>query len=120
MDLRRHEALVGVRGRHADVDDGDVGLVHAHLAHELVGRARLGHDLEAAVREQPRDALAEEHRVISEHDAHVAILRYGVPGVRVPRRRGGQDSGRRATSAAPESSALGTKPRAPERPMRAP
>ena len=33
---------------------------------------------------------------------------------------GDQDSGRSATSAAPESSALGTNPRAPERPMSAP
>ena len=62
------QALVGVRRRHADVDDRDVRLVRAHLQHQLVGVPRLADDLEAAVLEQPRDALAEEHRVLGQHD----------------------------------------------------
>ena len=38
---RRAQAVVGVVGRHAHVDDRDVGLVGADLAHEVVGVARL-------------------------------------------------------------------------------
>ncbi len=79
--LRRNQALVRVRRRHADVDHCDVGLVHAHLAHQVVCGAGLRHHVEAAVREQARHALAEEHRVISQHDAHRAILRHGVASV---------------------------------------
>ena len=49
---RCHEPFVGVRRRHADVHDRDVGLVHRDMAKEVVGVARLGHDLEARLLEQ--------------------------------------------------------------------
>ena len=72
-DLARGpQPLVGVRRRHPDVDDRDVRAVGAHLQHQLLGVARLPDDLEARVLEQPRDPLAQEHRVVGQHDAHRA------------------------------------------------
>ena len=67
--LRRAQALVRVRRRHADVDERDVRRVGAHLQHQLVGVAGLADDLEAAVLEQPRDALAQQDGVLGEDDA---------------------------------------------------
>ena len=68
--MRGAQALVGVRRRHADVDDRDVGLVGAHLAQQLVGVAGLADDVEARVLEQARDARAQQHRVLGEDYAH--------------------------------------------------
>ena len=67
---RRAEALVGVRRRHPDVDDRDVGRVRAHLQQQLVGGPGLADDLEAGLLEQLRDALAEQDGVVGEDDAH--------------------------------------------------
>ena len=60
------QALVGVGRRHADVDDGDVGLVRRDLAQQVLGVARLADDLDAGLLEQPRDALAQQHRVVGD------------------------------------------------------
>ncbi len=68
--VRGAQPLVGVRRRHADVDDRDVGAVHRHVAEEVVGRSRLRDHLVAGLREQPRDPLAEEDGVVGEHDPH--------------------------------------------------
>src|SRR5262249_18601258 len=77
-DLARGaQALVGVRRRHADVDDRDLGAVGTHLEEELLRVARLADHLEARVLEQTRDALAEKHGVFGEHDAH----RYDSKGI---------------------------------------
>ncbi len=73
--LRRLQPLVGVRRRHADVDDRDVRLVRAHLQQQLFGVARLTDDLETAVFEQACDALPEEDRVLREHDPCPLSLR---------------------------------------------
>src|SRR6185503_14716310 len=63
---RRPQALVGVRRRHADVDERDGRAVRAHLQHQLLGRPRLADDLETG-------PLAEEDRVVCEHDAHTPV-----------------------------------------------
>ena len=59
------------------------GRVAPHLEHEVLGRAGLGDDLEALVLEQPRDALAQEDRVLGE-DSPARELR---PDARPPARR---------------------------------
>ena len=57
--VRRAQALVGVRRRHAHVDDRDVRLVRADLAQQVLGVAGLAGDLEAGVLEQPHEPLAQ-------------------------------------------------------------
>ena len=64
------EALVGVGGRHADVDDRGVGTCRADLAHELVGVLGLGYHLDARVLQEPHEALARDHRVLGDDYAH--------------------------------------------------
>src|SRR5206468_9083977 len=61
-----------LRRRHADVDQRDVGLVHADVAQQIVGRAALGDDLEAGVLEQARYPLTQQDRVVGEDYAHAA------------------------------------------------
>ena len=68
--LRGAEPFVGVRRRHADVDDRDVRLVAPDLQQQVVCGARLPGDLEARVLEELRDPLAEKHRVVCDHHAH--------------------------------------------------
>ena len=67
--VRGAQALVGVRRRHAHVDDGDVGLVGADLAQQVLGVAGLAGDLEARLLEQARETLAQQHGVVGDHDA---------------------------------------------------
>ena len=70
-DLARGaQPLVGVRRRHADVDERDVRAVRAHLQHQLVGRPGLPDDVEPGLLEQSRDPLAEQNRIVGENDAH--------------------------------------------------
>ena len=85
ISARRAQPLVGVRRRHADVDDRDVGLVGADLAQQVLGVAGLGDDLEARLLEQARDALAQQHAVVGEDDAHgtSALTVVPSPGRRV-------------------------------------
>ena len=64
------EALVGVRGRHANVDDCDVGRLGLDAPQEFLGRRDLRHHVEVFVCEQARDALSQQHRVVRDHDAH--------------------------------------------------
>src|SRR6266511_2980355 len=73
--LRGLQSLVRVRRRHADVDDRDVRPVRAHLEQELLAVARLTDDLEASLLEQPRDPLAQEHRVLGQHHTQAFGLR---------------------------------------------
>ena len=68
--LRGDEALVGVRRRHPDVDDGGVGRGAPHLSQQLVGVAGLAGDVDPGVLEQADDALAGEHRVVGDDYAH--------------------------------------------------
>ena len=69
-----------MRRRHADVDDRNVRLVHRHVPQQVLGRPRLGDDLESGLLEQARDTLAQEHGVVGEHDpTRVSELRHGAP-----------------------------------------
>ena len=60
------EPFVGVRRRHADVDDRDLWLVHRDVPEQILGVPGLRDDVEARLAEQPRDALAQEHRVVGD------------------------------------------------------
>ena len=72
--VRRAQALVGVGRRHAHVDHGDVGLVRADLAQQLLGVARLADDLEARLVQQSRDPLTQQNGVVGDHDTHGGLL----------------------------------------------
>jgi hypothetical protein len=74
---RGAHALVGVGRRHANVDDGDVGLDRGDVVHEIDGVLGLGDDLEARVREHARDALAHESRIVGDNHAQCAHRRDG-------------------------------------------
>ena len=78
--------------------------MRADLAQQVLGVARLAGDLEARLLEQARETLAQQHGVIGQHDAE-----------RVAHERGLYCSQSSSWMRAPESSALGTNPRAPER-----
>ena len=67
---RRLEPLVGVRGRHPDVDHRDVGLVAGHLEHQVVRVRAAADDLEARLRQQPGEALPQQRGVLGYDDAH--------------------------------------------------
>ena len=91
--LRGPQALVGVRGRHADVDDRDVGVLLADRGEELRGIAGLGNDLESGLGEQAGHAFPHEDRIVRDRD---------------PERHG---TGINARIAGPDSSSLGMNPR---------
>ena len=59
--LRGAQAVVGVGGRHAHVDDRDVGLVRGDLADQVVGVSGLPDDVEAGIPEEANDPLPEEY-----------------------------------------------------------
>ena len=61
-------ALVGEGGRHADVDHDELGPVTRDRGEQARRVAERGDDLVAAVLEQPRQALAQEHLVLGDHD----------------------------------------------------
>ena len=67
---RRPQALVGVRGRHPDVDHGHVRLVLGHRGQQRVtvgdGRAHLV----PVVLDQAGQALPQDHRVLRDHHSH--------------------------------------------------
>ena len=67
--LGRPQPLIGLRRRHPDVHDRNVRLVHRDVAQQILGVAGLRDDVEAGLHEQPGDSLAQEHRVVGEHDA---------------------------------------------------
>src|SRR5436305_1720711 len=64
------EALVGVRRRHPDVDDRDVGPLLLDERLQPVRVARLARHLEPGVGQQSREALAEEQRVVGDRYPH--------------------------------------------------
>ena len=119
-DLARGaQALVGVRRGHADVDHGDVGLVGADLAQQVLGVAGLAGDLEARVLEQAHEALAQQHGVLGDDDFQwgIGCAHTGISARRVVPDPGGESSAREPSSAPTRS----TRPRRPEpRPGSAP
>jgi hypothetical protein len=64
------EALVCVRGRHADVDDCRVRPREAHVTEQPVGILRLGDDVDACVSEKANDSLPGEHDIVRDDYAH--------------------------------------------------
>ena len=80
---RRAEPFVGLRGRHADVHDRDVGGVAAHLEHQILGGARLPDDLEAELMQQPRHAFAEQHGILGDRDPQLLGRLLHVPADRL-------------------------------------
>src|SRR5262249_43733024 len=103
---RRPQALVRMRRRHADVHDRDIGALLLHLAQQLVGIARLADNFEAGLGEQASHALAEEQRVVGDHDTHgiSALSRVPTPG------------GLSRTSVPPSASTRSDSPRSPDPP----
>ena len=63
------EALVALRRRHPDVDDGHVGPVLHDGRDEGVAVADLGHDRPARLLDEPRDALADERGILGDDHA---------------------------------------------------
>ena len=67
---RRAQPLVAVRRWQADVDDGNVGCRAAHQGEQIGCRVTATDDLESLVEQQAFEALAQEHAVLGDHDAH--------------------------------------------------
>jgi hypothetical protein len=59
-----------VGGRHADVDNGQVGAVGVDGRDQAGAVADLGDDLDPAVGQQPGQALAQQDGVLGDHDPH--------------------------------------------------
>jgi hypothetical protein len=72
-------AFVGEGGRHADVDDGEIGAFAFHGGQQLVGVAERRDHLVAAVAKQPSKALAQQRLVFGDHDTHGNSARRVVP-----------------------------------------
>src|SRR2546426_3537368 len=106
-----HQALNGMGGGHADVNDHQLCATAAELRKQLLGVACLTDDLESDLGEHPGQALAEEHRVVGEDQPHgiLAITRVPWPGGLSTRR------------SPPRAAALSASPHSPEpRPASAP
>ncbi len=67
---RRLGTLVGEGRRHTDIDDGDIGqaLGHGHFERRAVADA--GDDLDTGLGQQPGQGLAQQARIVGDHDAH--------------------------------------------------
>ena len=71
-DARGVESLRRMRWRHPDVDDGQVGLVGAHMVEELRHVTGAADDVEPRLLEQARHSLAQEDVVVGHDDARPA------------------------------------------------
>ena len=97
------DALVGVGGRHADVDDGHVGRLPLDALQQLVGPADRRHVV-ALVGEDAGQPLTEDDGILRDHDAQGITARTVVPAP------GGLTSSNRPLTASTRS----TNPRRPE------
>ena len=75
-------SFVVVVGRHAHVDDGEIGLVLGDDDEQRVGVADPRNDLVAGVLEQAREPLAQEDSVLGDHDPHGISASSRVPAPR--------------------------------------
>src|SRR5262249_20108243 len=66
----RIQALLRVRRRHADIDQGDVRMKIANAREQRVAVAHLIQDFDVVVGEQPGAPLADQGRVVGDYDAH--------------------------------------------------
>src|SRR5215472_13224963 len=64
------EALIGVGGRHLDIDDRDVGAGQLDFAAQLLGRARLADDVEAGLGQQAVQPVPQKHLIVRDHHSH--------------------------------------------------
>ena len=76
---RGAHALVGERRRHPDVDHAHVGLVLLDGAQQRLAVGDAVDDVEAALVEQAREALAQQHGVLGDHGSHGNSTRRVVP-----------------------------------------
>src|SRR5215469_1333385 len=77
--LRRDQALVGVGGRHLDVDDRHVGMFPCHKLEKFLRITGLAGDLDTGVFEEAGRALPDQHGVIGDHDPHGISARMMAP-----------------------------------------
>ena len=68
-----------MRRRHPDVDNGDIRTKVVYAREEGIGVTDLGDDFDAVLGEQTREPLADERRVIRDHDSHGNSARIVVP-----------------------------------------
>ena len=73
------QPLVGVRWRHPDVDDRDVGLVARDLEEQVVCTGGLGDHVYSGIAEQGREPVADQQAVVGDHDAHGITAEIVVP-----------------------------------------
>src|SRR5215207_959344 len=80
--VRGLNPLVGLRRRHADVDDRHVRLVRVDGGEQLLRARGLGDDLDALAPHERRDALAQQPAVVGDHDSHgsSAVTTVPAPG----------------------------------------
>ena len=71
------EALRPVVGRHADIDDREIGPPLAHQPHQFRRVTRLADYLVPAPLEQAREALAHQHVIVSDDDSRTTRIHVG-------------------------------------------
>jgi PAS domain S-box-containing protein len=71
---RGDEAIVRVSGRHADVDDRDVGRVGADLQQQIVRAAGAADDLVSRILQERGDALAQQRVVVGDNDVQRLVV----------------------------------------------
>jgi hypothetical protein len=71
--------VVGMAGRHPDVEDGRVRSARADGGESTVGVDHRRDDLVAVVGEQPGESFPQQHGVLGDHDAHGSTASTVVP-----------------------------------------
>jgi hypothetical protein len=71
------EALGPMVGRHADIDDREIGLLLADQPHQFRPVTRLANNLVPAPLEQAREALAHQHVIVGDDDSRTAWIDVG-------------------------------------------
>ncbi len=69
----RPDPFVGVGGRHAHVQDGDVGLVRVDGGEHRIGGVRGGHHVQSLGPQQQGEPLAQQRIVLGDHDPQGAV-----------------------------------------------
>src|SRR3954452_3822871 len=77
--VRRLDPLVSLGRRHADVDDGQIGLAAVDRREQLVAGRRLRDDIDPLAAHEGHDALPQQRAVVGDHDAHESSAVTTVP-----------------------------------------